>query len=74
MSINTYFWHYIIHYIAKTLKVYDCDIDYRRDASLCIRVWKEIIRKKMMRWKMWSNEKEIKVNLWDAAMYLKLSF
>ena len=25
------------------------DIDYRRDVSLCIRVWKEIIKKKMMR-------------------------
>ena len=25
-----------------------CDIDYRRDVSLCMRVWKEIIRKKMM--------------------------
>ena len=49
MSINTYFWHYVIHYIAKTLKVYDYDIDYRHDVSLCIRVWKEIIRKKMMR-------------------------
>ena len=24
-----------------------CDIDYRRDVSLCMRVWKEI-RKKMM--------------------------
>ena len=25
------------------------DKDYRRDISLCIRVWKEIIRKKTMR-------------------------
>ena len=23
---------------------------------------------------MWNNEKELKVNLWDAAVYLKLSF
>ena len=23
---------------------------------------------------MWNNEKELKANLWDAAMYLKLSF
>ena len=23
---------------------------------------------------MWNNEKEIKVNLWDAVVYLKLSF
>ena len=23
---------------------------------------------------MWNNEKEIKVNLWGAAVYLKLSF
>ena len=23
---------------------------------------------------MWNNEKEIKVNLWDAVAYLKLSF
>ena len=34
------------------------DIDYRRDVSLCIRVWKEIIKKKMMReTKMQNNEK-----------------
>ena len=23
---------------------------------------------------MWNNEKELKINLWDAAVYLKLSF
>ena len=23
---------------------------------------------------MWNNEKELKVNLWDAVVYLKLSF
>ena len=22
---------------------------------------------------MWNNEKELKINLWDAAVYLKLS-
>ena len=34
------------------------DIDYRRDVSLCIRVWKELIKKKMMReTKMQNNEK-----------------
>ena len=30
--------NYVIHYIAKTLKVYDMDIDYRRGVSFCIRV------------------------------------
>ena len=23
---------------------------------------------------MWNNEKELKVNVWDAVVYLKLSF
>ena len=50
MSTNTYFRHYVIHHIAKALEVYAiCDIDNRRDVSLYIIVWKEIIRKKTMR-------------------------
>ena len=46
MPSNTYFGHYVIHYVAK-LKVYD--IDYRRDGSLCMKLWKETIKKKTMR-------------------------
>ena len=49
MATNTYLQHYVIHCVAKTLKVYDMCTDYTNDVSLCIRVWKEIIRKKTIR-------------------------
>ena len=36
-----------------------------------MRVWKEIIKQKSMRWKNVNSEKELKVNLWDVVVYLK---
>ena len=39
-----------------------------------MRVWKEIIKKKTMREKMFNSDKELTYLLWDAAMYFKLSF
>ena len=75
MSINTYFWHYVIHNIAKTLKVYD--MRYKLLMS-CFFVHESLKRDNKKEHdeikKMWNNEQESKVNLWDAAMYLMLSF
>ena len=74
MSTNTYFWYYVVHNIAKTLKVYDM---WYRLQTLCFFEHESLKRdNKKTRWdkKMWNNEKELKANLWDAAMYLKLSF
>ena len=42
----------------KKIKIYDIK-DYKRDVSLCMRVFKEIIKKKTMK-KMQNNEKESK--------------
>ena len=40
-----YFRHYVIHYIADAQNaIYD--MGYRRDVSLCMRVWKEMKEKK----------------------------
>ena len=40
-----YFRHYVIHYIADAQNtIYDTG--YRRDVSLCMRVWKEMKEKK----------------------------
>ena len=44
-----------------------CNIDYRRDVSLCMRVWKETIKKE-------NNEKELKDLLLDVAVCFMLSF
>ena len=75
MSINTYFWHYVIHNIAKTLKVYD--MTYRL-LMPCFFVHESLKRDNKKEHdeikKMWNNEQESKVNLWDAAMHLMLSF
>ena len=35
-----------------------------------MRVWEEIIKQKTMRWKNVNSEKELKVNIWDAVVYL----
>ena len=76
MSTNTYFRHYVIYYIAKTVKVYDM---WYRSQTWCFFVYKSFKRddKKQsdeMKKKRWNNEKYLKVNLWDAAVYLMLSF
>ena len=65
-STNSYFWHYVIHYIAKT---HICDIDYRRDVSLCIAVWKEITEKESDEKKMKDNKKEVKMLLCISSYY-----
>ena len=49
-----------------------CDVDYRRDVSLSMRVWKEIIKKTKQKKKEKYWEK-LEVNFWDVV-YLKLSF
>ena len=73
MSVNTYFWHYVIHYIAKTLKVYD--VRYRSQARYFF-VDKSLKRDNKKEndeiKKTWNSEKELKVNLWDAVAYLKI--
>ena len=73
MSTITYLWHYAINYIAKTLKVYD--MRYRLQTR-CFFVHKSLKRdnKKENNKIKKNNEKELKVNLWDAVVYLKLSF
>ena len=48
MSTNIYFQHYVITQ-EKLSKYMIFDIDYKGDLPLCIRVSKEMIRKKMMR-------------------------
>ena len=45
MATNTYFWQYVIYNIEKLSKYTMSDIDYRRHVPLCMRVWKEIIKK-----------------------------
>ena len=45
MPTDTYFWHYVIHSIAKTLEVYDIRYRWQTYVSLCVRVWKGRIRK-----------------------------
>ena len=48
MSASTYFQHSV--YIAKTQSIqYIYNIDYRFDISLCMRLQKEIIKKKTTR-------------------------
>ena len=49
MATSTYFWHYIINFVAKIHKVYIMWYNYRCGVSLCMRVWKETIRKETMR-------------------------
>ena len=73
MSTITYLWHYVINYIAKTLKVYN--MRYRLQ-TWCFFVHKSLKRdnKKENNKIKKNNEKELKVNLWDAVVYLKLSF
>ena len=64
-----------MHYIAKTLKVYD--MQYRLQAS-CFFVHESFKRDNTKEndeiKKMQNNEKELKVNLGYARVYLKLSF
>ena len=75
MSTNTYFRHYAIHYVAKTLKIYDM---WYRLQQWCFFVHKSLKRDNKKEndeiKKMWNNKKELKVNLWDIAVYLKLLF
>ena len=75
MSTNTYFRQYVIHYIAKTLKV--CLMWYRLQAW-CFFIHKSLKRDNKKEndeiKKMWNKEKGLKVNLWYAVVYLKLSF
>ena len=68
-----YFEHYEIHYIEKNQNIRYTIKDYKRDVSLCMRDFKEIIKKKTMK-KMQNNEKESKDLLWDIAVYFKLLF
>ena len=49
-----------------------CDVDYRRDVSLSMRVWKEIIKKTKQKKKR-KILRKLEVNFWDVV-YLKLSF
>ena len=74
MSTHTYFRHYLIDYIAKTLKIYDMQY---RSQTWCFFVYKGLIRdnkKENDEIKNWNNKNELKVNLWDAVVYLKLPF
>ena len=51
-----------------------CEIDYRSDVSLCMRVWKEIIKRKQREKEIENNEKESNDLPWDVAVCFKLSF
>ena len=51
-----YFEHYEIHYIEKNQNIRYTIKDYKRDVSLCMRVFKEIIKKKTLK-KMRKNQK-----------------
>ena len=74
MSTNTLFWHHVVHYIAKAPEVYY--MRYRLQ-TWCFPVhgWLKRDNKKENDEikKIWNNQKELKVNFWDAFMYLKLS-
>ena len=75
MFTNTYFWHYVITFHSKNAKyITICDTAYRRDAALCMRVWKKIGKEKKWEKKMSNNEKKSKDYLSDVAVYFKLSF
>ena len=50
MSTNTYFWHFVMHNIAKHVI---CDIDYRLHVSLCMRVLKKDNKKEHNEIKNW---------------------
>ena len=74
MFTNIYFRHYVIHHIAKTLKIYD--MRYR------LQTWCFFVHKSLKRDNKKENDeiknvkckKELKVNLWDAFTCLKWSF
>ena len=73
MPTNTHSRHYVIHYIAKTLKVYNMR---SRLQTWCFFVHNSLKRDNKKESdeikKMWNNEKELKFNLWDAVFYLKI--
>ena len=73
MPTNTHSQHYVIHYIAKTLKVYNMR---SRLQTWCFFVHNSLKRDNKKESdeikKMWNNEKELKFNLWDAVFYLKI--
>ena len=56
---------------SKNSKYTICDIDYKRDVSMCMEIWKQII-KKMMREKNVNNEEHLKYLLRHFAVYFKL--
>ena len=56
----------------KNSKCTTWDIDYKRDISFCMRVWKEIIKKKAMREKVVKEREELTDFRWDVAVYLLL--
>ena len=74
MSTNTYCRHYVIHYIAKTLKVYDMGYRLQMWCFFVHKSLKEITRKNNDEIAKCEMTRKLDVNLWDAVAYLKLSF